>query len=62
VRHEADYEAGGTEITNPNLTTVVDDDPRTIARINGRGLSRIGADFDRRFAGCYANWTAVYFA
>jgi hypothetical protein len=40
----------------------VDDDPRTIAGINGRGLSRVGADFDRRFAGCYANWTAVYFA
>jgi len=50
-----------SEITNPNLTTVVDDDPRTIAGINGRGLSRVGADFDRRFAGCYANWTAVYF-
>jgi hypothetical protein len=39
-----------SEITNPNLTTVVDDDPRTIAGINGRGLSRVGADFDRRFA------------
>jgi hypothetical protein len=51
-----------SEITNPNLTTVVDDDPRTIAGINGRGLSRVGADFDRRFAGCHANWTAVYFA
>jgi hypothetical protein len=30
--------------------------------LSARGLSRIGADFDRRFAGCYANWTAVYFA
>jgi hypothetical protein len=51
-----------SEITNPNLTTVADDDSRTIAGINRRGLSRVGTDFDRRFAGCHANWTAVYFA
>ena len=51
-----------SEITNPNLTTVADDDSRTIAGINRRGLLRVGADFDRRFAGCHVNWTAVYFA
>ena len=51
-----------SEIANPNLTTVVDDDPWTIAGIYGRGLSRVGADFDRRFAGCNADWTPVYFA
>jgi len=51
-----------SEITNPNLTTVVDDDPRTIPGINRRGLLRVGADFDQRFAGCHANWAAVYFA
>jgi hypothetical protein len=50
-----------SEITNPNLTTVADDDSRTIAGINRRGLLRVGADFDRRFAGCHANWAAVYF-
>jgi hypothetical protein len=51
-----------SEVTNSNLTTVADDDPRTVAGINRRGLSRVAADFDRRFAGCHANWTAVYFA
>src|SRR6516162_635166 len=50
-----------SEITNPNLTTVGDDDARTIAGVNGRGLSSVRADFDRCFAGCYADWAAVYF-
>jgi hypothetical protein len=51
-----------SEITNPNLTTVANDDSRTITGINRRGLLRVGADFDRRFACCHANWAAVYFA
>jgi hypothetical protein len=50
-----------SEITNPNFTTVVDHDPRAIAGINCRGLLRVRADFDRRFASCHADWTAVYF-
>ena len=54
----ADY----SEITNPNLTTVADDDPRTIAGIDGRGLLRVCTDFDRRLAACHADWTAVYLA
>ena len=33
--------ADDSEITNPNLATVADDDPWTIAGINGRGLLRV---------------------
>ena len=51
-----------SEIANPNLTTVVDDDPRTIAGIYGRGLSRVGANLDPQFAGRHADRTAVHLA
>jgi hypothetical protein len=53
----ADY----SKITNPNLTAVADDDARTITGINGCWLVGVGADCNRRFAGCQADWTAVYF-
>jgi hypothetical protein len=51
-----------SEITNPDLTTVADDDARTITGVDGRRLSRVRADFDRHFASCYADRTTVYFA
>ena len=50
-----------SEITNPNLTTVNDDNSGTITGINDRRLLSVRADFDWRFAGCEADWTAVYF-
>jgi hypothetical protein len=54
--------ADNSEIANPNLTTVADNDPRTIAGIDSRGLLRVCRDFDRRLTGCHADWTAVYLA